>query len=102
MCYLILFICIAPFTNKIVSRCFTEAETQSRNPGGSTVARKNSLLTGRNLEQDPAYRVLPVSRVLLRVGRVKDKKERETRQREGEREKRKKTLNTNLIYMIHI
>ena len=47
------------FYNKTVCRCFTEAETQSQNPQGSTVARKNSLLTGRNLEQDPAYREEP-------------------------------------------
>ena len=43
----------------IVSRCFTESETQSRNPQVSTVARESSLLTGRNLEQDPAYREEP-------------------------------------------
>ena len=54
-----LFICIAPFHNKIVSRCFTESETQNQNPQVSTVARKNSLLTGRNLEQDPAYKEEP-------------------------------------------
>ena len=42
------FICIASFYNKIVSRCFTESETQSQNPQVSTVAGKNSLLTGRN------------------------------------------------------
>ena len=42
------------FYNKIVSKCFTEWETQSQNPQVSTVARENSLLTGRNLEQDPA------------------------------------------------
>ena len=53
------FICIAPFYNKIVSRCFKEWETQSQNPPVSTVPRKNSLLTGRNLEQDPAYREEP-------------------------------------------
>ena len=49
------------------------------------MARKNSLLTGRNLEQDPAYREEPFC---LTVGWVKDKKERETGQREkreGER-----------------
>ena len=34
----------APFTVKVVFRCFTEAETQSRNP---QVAKKNCLLTGR-------------------------------------------------------
>ena len=34
-------------------------ETQSQNPQVSTVARKNALLTGRNLEQDPAYREEP-------------------------------------------
>ena len=39
--------------------CFTEAETQSQNPQVSTVARKNSLLTGRNLELDLAYREEP-------------------------------------------
>ena len=43
------------FYNRIVSRCFTESETQSRNPQVSTRAWKNSPLTGRNLEQDPAY-----------------------------------------------
>ena len=47
------------FYNKIVSRCFTESKTQSQNPQVGTVARKNSLLTGRNLEQDPAYREEP-------------------------------------------
>lgn len=47
----------APFTIRIVSRCFTEAETQSLNPGVSAGARKNSLLTGRNLEQ--AYKGEP-------------------------------------------
>lgn len=31
--------------------CFTEVETQSLNPHASKVARKNSLLKGRNLEQ---------------------------------------------------
>ena len=45
------FICIAPFYNKIVSRCFTESATQSQNPHVSKVTRKNSLLTGRHLEQ---------------------------------------------------
>ena len=54
----------------MLSRCFTELDTQSLNPQVSTVARKNSLLTGRNLEQDPAYREEPF---MLRVGRVKDK-----------------------------
>ena len=49
------------FYNKIVSRCFTESETQSQNPQVSRVAKKNSLLTGRNLEQDPAYREEPSS-----------------------------------------
>ena len=39
------FICTAPFYNKIVSRGFTESETQSQNPKVSAVARKNSLLT---------------------------------------------------------
>ena len=38
------------FYNTIVSRCFTESETQRQNPQVSTVARKNSILTGRNLE----------------------------------------------------
>ena len=37
----------------------TKSETQSQNPQGRTGARKNSLLTGRNLEQDPAYREEP-------------------------------------------
>ena len=40
------------FYNTIVSRGFTESETQSQNPQGSTVARKNSILTRRNVEQD--------------------------------------------------
>ena len=45
--------------NNIVSRCFTESDTQSQNPQVSTVARKNSHLTGRNLEQDLAYKEEP-------------------------------------------
>ena len=68
------------FYNKIVPRSFTESETQSVNPQVSTVAKKNSLLTGRNLEQDPAYKEEP----------CKYKNERETGQREeseGETEK---------------
>ena len=67
------------FYNKIVSRCFTESETQSQNPQVSTVAGKNSLLTVRSLEQEPG---LQRGTFLLRVGRVKDKNERETGQRE--------------------
>lgn len=42
--------------NKMVSRCFTEAETQSLNPQVSTVARKDFLLSERNLEQDQVYK----------------------------------------------
>lgn len=38
--------------NRTVSRSFTEAERQSLDPQESTENRKNSLLTGRNLEQD--------------------------------------------------
>ena len=45
------------FYNQIVSWCFTEPETQSQNPQVSTVARKNCILTGRNLEQEPSCRV---------------------------------------------
>ena len=37
----------------------TEAVYRSQNPQINTVERKNSLLTGRNLEQDPAYREEP-------------------------------------------
>ena len=47
------------FYNNIASRCFTESKTLSQNLKGSTVARKNSLLTGRNLEKDPACREGP-------------------------------------------
>ena len=47
------------FYNKFVSGYFTESEIQSQNPQVSTAARKNSLLTGRNLEQDPAYKEEP-------------------------------------------
>lgn len=49
------------FTIRIVSRAFTEAETQSPNPQVSRVARKKkkSLLTGINLGQDPAYKDEP-------------------------------------------
>ena len=47
------------FYNTNVGRCFTESETQSLNPQGSAVARKNSFLTGRNLNQDPAYKEEP-------------------------------------------
>ena len=36
----------------------SESETQSQNPQAST-ARENSLLTGRNLEQDLAYKEEP-------------------------------------------
>ena len=46
------FICIAPFTIKIIARCFTETETQSLNPQVSTK-------TGRNLEQNQAYKEKP-------------------------------------------
>ena len=42
-----------PRDNQIVCRCFPEP------PQGSTVAKKNSLLTGRNLEQDPAHKEEP-------------------------------------------
>lgn len=42
---------IVPYTIRIVSGCFTEAESQSVNPQETTVAMKNSLLVGRNLEQ---------------------------------------------------
>ena len=41
-------ICLSPFTRKL-----SLGALQSQNPQVSTVARKNSLLTGRNLEQDP-------------------------------------------------
>ena len=44
------------FYNEIVSRCFTKSETQSLDPQVSTAAMRKSLLTGRNLEQDPAYK----------------------------------------------
>ena len=47
------------FYNTTVSRCFTEAETQSQNLQVSTVARKKSFLTVRNYEQDPAYKEEP-------------------------------------------
>ena len=33
---------------------FTESETQSLNPQKSTAAKQNSLLTGKNLEQNRA------------------------------------------------
>ena len=52
------YLCSA-FYSTIVTRCFTEAETQSQNLRLSTVARKSSLLTGRNLEQDPPYKEEP-------------------------------------------
>ena len=52
------FLCRAPFITKL-SLGESESETQSQNPQVSTVARKNSLLTGRNLEQDPAHREEP-------------------------------------------
>ena len=37
-------------------RCFTEVETQSLALHESTTEKKNSLLTERNLEQDPSYK----------------------------------------------
>ena len=40
------FICIAPFTIQL-----SLGDIQSQNPQVNTVARKKSLLTGRNLEQ---------------------------------------------------
>ena len=55
------FICIAPFYNRTVSSCFKESETQSQNNQVSTVTRKNSLLTEKNLEHDLAYREEPSS-----------------------------------------
>ena len=76
------------FYNTIVSRCFTKEETQSLNHQ----ARKNSILTGRNLEQDPG---LQGETFLLRVCRVKDKNERERQDRESkEREREKANTNT--------
>ena len=57
--YIFGFYLCSVFYNKIASLCFTEAETQSRNPHLSAVAKKKnrtSLLTGRNLEQDQAHK----------------------------------------------
>ena len=45
------FIFYSTFYKKIVFRGFIESETQSLNPQVSTLARKNSLLTGRNPEK---------------------------------------------------
>ena len=47
------------FYKKIVSRCFAKSKTQSLNPEVITVARKNSLLKERNLEQNPAHKEEP-------------------------------------------
>lgn len=55
---------MAPFAKKIVSRCFTEAENQNLNHQVRTVARKNSLLPGGNLKQDPAYKEEPFFSIL--------------------------------------
>ena len=46
----------SPFYDR---NCLTEAETQSQDPQLSTLARKNSLLTGRNLGQNQAYKEEP-------------------------------------------
>ena len=43
----------------IVSRCFTEVETQSQNPPVSTGAENPLPLTGRNLQPDPADKEEP-------------------------------------------
>lgn len=46
------FFCVFFFSNKIVSRYFTE--TQSLTSNNSNSGRKNSTLPGNNLEQDQA------------------------------------------------
>lgn len=47
------------FCNKIVSRCFTEAETRRLNPLVTTVAKNNLLLKERNPEKSPACKEAP-------------------------------------------
>ena len=58
-CNSIQFYLCSTFYDKIVSRCFPEAETQGPKPPGKHSGKENSLLTGRNLEQDPAYKQEP-------------------------------------------
>lgn len=50
---------VAPFAITVVFGCFAEAEIQSVNPPVSTVAGKTSVLTGTDLEQDPAHKEGP-------------------------------------------
>lgn len=49
----------APYTTKLSPGAQQRTETQSPNPQASTVARKNSLPKGKNLEQDEAYKEEP-------------------------------------------
>ena len=59
------------FYNKIVSRCFTESETQSQNPQFSTVARKKLPFNRKKPRAGPS---LQGGTFILRVGQVKDGK----------------------------
>ena len=73
------FILYSAFYNKIVSRCFTESDTQSRNPQVSTGGKEKLPFNRKKPWAGPD---LQGGTFLLRVCRVKEEKERETGQRE--------------------
>ena len=63
-------------TIKMFSGCFLEAEPQSLNPQVTAVARKKSLLTARNREQDQVYKEEPSCRMGKREGKERNRMER--------------------------